>query len=233
MGFADLLIKLKIPYDSTEALTTGKDVMRFVWEQARAASAELARERGVFPNWKGSRHESDGHQLRNATVTTIAPTGTISIIADCSPGIEPLYGVCFTRHVLEDVRLTTVHPLFGELARSVGLKPERLVRRVAADVSIQDIRGIPADFRALFRTAHDITSEHHVRMQAAFQEYSDSGVSKTINLPTTASKKDVAEAFLLAYRLGCKGVTVFRTGSREKQVLTCSACPAPPLAKGV
>jgi len=234
MGFADLLIKLKIPYDSAEALATGKDVMRFVWEQARAASAELARERGVFPNWKGSRHESDGHQLRNATVTTIAPTGTISIIAGCSPGIEPLYGVCFTRHVLEDVRLTTVHPLFGELARSVGLKPERLIRRIAADVSIQDIRVIPADLRALFRTAHDLTPEHHVRMQAAFQEHSDSGVSKTINLPTTASKKDVAEAFLLAYRLGCKGVTVFRTGSREKQVLTCSACPAPPpLGKGV
>ena len=233
MGFADLLIKLKIPYDSAEALTTGKNVMRFVWEQARAASAELARERGVFPNWKGSRHESDGHRLRNATATTVAPTGTISIIADCSPGIEPLYGVCVTRHVLEDVRLTALHPLFVEQARAAGIYSERLARRVAASGSIQDIREVPAEIRSLFRTAHDITTEHHVRMQAAFQEYSDSGVSKTINLPATASKKDVVSAFLLAYRLGCKGVTVFRTGSREKQVLTCSACTTPPRAKGV
>jgi ribonucleoside-diphosphate reductase alpha chain len=233
MGFADLLIKLKIPYDSPEALTTGKNVMRFVLEQARAASAELASERGVFPNWKGSRHESEGHRLRNATVTTLAPTGTISIIADCSSGIEPLYGVCFTRHVLEDVRLTALHPLFVEQARAAGIYSERLARRVAAHGSIQEFREIPAEIRSLFRTAHDITPEHHVRMQAAFQEYSDSGVSKTINLSATASKKDVASAFLLAYRLGCKGVTVFRTGSRDKQVMTCAACTTPPLTKGI
>ena len=222
MGFADLLIMLKIPYDSTEALAMGTRVMRFVREQGRAASADLARERGEFPNWKGSRLESEGHRLRNATVTTVAPTGTISIIADCSPGIEPLYGVSFMRTVLEDVRLVTLHPLFVEMARAAGIYSERLARRVASQVSIRDIREIPQDLRRLFCTAHDVAPGHHVRMQAAFQEYSDSGVSKTINLPANATQKDVAAAYLLAYRLGCKGLTVFREGSRAKQVLTCS-----------
>jgi ribonucleoside-diphosphate reductase alpha chain len=222
MGFADLLIMLKIPYDSTEALTMGERVIRFVWEQGRAASADLAKERGEFPNWNGSRLQAAGHRLRNATVTTVAPTGTISIIADCSPGIEPLYGVSFTRNVLEEVRLVTLHPLFVELARAAGIYSERLARRVASQVSIRDIREIPEDLRRIFRTAHDVAPEHHVRMQAVFQRYSDSGVSKTINLPETATQKDVEAAYLLAYRLGCKGVTVFRTGSRAKQVLTCS-----------
>jgi len=155
-------------------------------------------------------------------VTTVAPTGTISIIADCSPGIEPLYGVSFMRNVLEDVRLVTLHPLFVGMARAAGIYSERLARRVASQVSIRDIREIPADLRRLFCTAHDVAPGHHVRMQAAFQEYSDSGVSKTINLPETATQKDVAAAYLLAYRLGCKGLTVFREGSRAKQVLTCS-----------
>jgi ribonucleoside-diphosphate reductase alpha chain len=222
MGFADLLIMLKIPYDSAEALTMGARVMRFVWEQGRAASADLARERGEFPNWSGSRLQAEGHRLRNATVTTVAPTGTISIIADCSPGIEPLYGVSFMRNVLEDVRLVTLHPLFVDMARAAGIYSERLARRVASQVSIRDIREIPEDLRRLFCTAHDVAPGHHVRMQAAFQEYSDSGVSKTINLPASATQKDVASAYLLAHRLGCKGLTVFREGSRAKQVLTCS-----------
>jgi len=222
MGFADLLITLHIPYDTDEALATGDRIMRFVWEQARAASAELARARGVFPNFKGNRLESEGHRLRNATVTTVAPTGTISIIADCSPGIEPLYGVSFTRTVMEDVRLVSLHPVFVQRARAAGVYSPRLVRRVAAHESIQGLSEIPPDLRRLFVTAHDVKPEHHVRMQAVFQKYSDSGVSKTINLPATASKKDVASALLLAYRLGCKGITVFRTGSREKQVLSCA-----------
>ena len=222
MGFADLLIMLKIPYDSAEALTMGARVMRFVWEQGRAASADLARERGEFPNWNGSRLQAEGHRLRNATVTTVAPTGTISIIADCSPGIEPLYGVSFMRNVLEDVRLVTLHPLFVGMARAAGIYSARLARRVASQVSIRDIREIPEDLRRLFCTAHDVVPGHHVRMQAAFQEYSDSGVSKTINLPASATQKDVAAAYLLAHRLGCKGLTVFREGSRAKQVLTCS-----------
>jgi ribonucleoside-diphosphate reductase alpha chain len=222
MGFADLLIKLGIPYDTKEALATGERVMKFIREQGRAASADLARGRGVFPNFKGSRLESEGQRLRNATVTTIAPTGTISIIADCSPGIEPLYGVSFTRTVMEDVRLTSLHPEFAARARAAGVHSARLIEQVAQNESIQHLTEIPSDLRRLFVTAHDVTPEHHVRMQAAFQRYSDSGVSKTINLPATATKADVASAFRLAYRLGCKGLTVFRTGSREKQVLSCA-----------
>ena len=222
MGFADLLIKLGIPYDTKEALATGERVMKFVREHGRNASADLARERGVFPNFKGSRLESEGQRLRNATVTTVAPTGTISIIADCSPGIEPLYGVSFTRTVMEDVRLTSLHPEFAARARAAGIHSARLIEQVAQNESIQHLSDIPAEIRRLFVTAHDITPEQHVRMQAAFQRYSDSGVSKTINLPATATKADVASAFRLAYRLGCKGLTVFRTGSREKQVLSCA-----------
>jgi ribonucleoside-diphosphate reductase alpha chain len=222
MGFADLLIRLDIPYDSDEALMLGERIMRFVWEQGRAASADLARTRGPFPNYKGSQLEVEGQQLRNATVTTIAPTGTLSILADCSPGIEPLYAVSFVRTVMEDVRLSALHPVFVERARAAGIYSPQLVEKVAAGESIQHVTEIPADLRRLFVTAHDISPEHHVRMQAAFQKHSDSGVSKTINLPSEATQKDVASAFLLAYRLGCKGITVFRSGSREHQVMSCA-----------
>ena len=222
MGFADLLIQLNIPYDSTEALTLAEHIMRFLWEGGREASAELAMERGVFPNFKGSRLESAGQRLRNATVTTIAPTGTISIIADCSPGIEPLYGISFVRTVMDNTRLVSLHPAFIRHAKRGGIYSKELIRRVAARESIRGLSDIPEPIRRLFVTAHDISPEHHVRMQAAFQKYSDSGVSKTINLPPTATKQDVASAFRLAYQLGCKGITVFRSGSREKQVMACA-----------
>lgn len=222
MGFADLLIKLGIPYDSAEALAVGEQVMQFIQEHGHQASAELARTRGTFPNFKGSRLESESQRLRNATVTTVAPTGTISIIADCSPGIEPLYGVSYARTVMDDVRLTALHPEFVRRARAAGIYTQQLAAKVAANESIQDLTEIPDDLRRLFVTAHDIAPEHHVRMQAAFQRYSDSGVSKTINLPARATKADVAAAFTLAYQLGCKGLTVFRTGSREHQVLSCT-----------
>ncbi|MSR23588.1 MAG: adenosylcobalamin-dependent ribonucleoside-diphosphate reductase [Nitrospiraceae bacterium] len=222
MGFADLLIKLGIPYDSAEALAVGEQVMQFIQEHGHQASAELARTRGTFPNFKGSRLESDGQRLRNATVTTVAPTGTISIIADCSPGIEPLYGVSYARTVMDDVRLTALHQEFVRRARAAGIYTPQLTAKVAANESIQDLTEVPDNLRRLFVTAHDIAPEHHVRMQAAFQRYSDSGVSKTINLPAKATKADVAAAFTLAYQLGCKGLTVFRTGSREHQVLSCT-----------
>ncbi len=221
MGFADLLIKLGIPYDTDAALKTAEALMRFVQARAHAASAELAKERGVFPSFKGSRWEAEGQRLRNATVTTIAPTGTISIIANCSPGIEPLYGLSFVRTVMEDVRLVTVHPEFIRRLRAAGLSSATLLRRVGANESIRKLTDLPTALRRLFVTAHDIAPTHHVRMQAVFQKYSDSGVSKTINLPPSATKRDVASAFLLAYRLGCKGLTVFRSGSREGQVLSC------------
>jgi len=222
MGFADLLIMLGIPYDSAEALATGEAVMRFIQEGGHAASADLARARGTFPNYKGSRLETEGRRLRNATVTTVAPTGTISIIADCSPGIEPLYGVSYARTVMDDTRLTSLHPEFVRRARAAGIYSPQLAAKVAANESIQDLAEIPDSLRRLFVTAHDVTPEQHVRMQAAFQRYSDSGVSKTINLPARATKADVASAFTLAYQLGCKGLTVFRSGSREKQVLSCT-----------
>jgi ribonucleoside-diphosphate reductase alpha chain len=222
MGFADLLIKLGIPYDTEEALAVGGQVMQFILERGRAESARLAVERGLFKNFKGSRLESEGLRLRNATVTTVAPTGTISIIADCSPGIEPLYGVSFARTVMDDVRLTSLHPEFVRRARAAGIHSPQLVAKVAANESIQDLTEIPEDLRRLFVTAHDIAPSHHVKMQAAFQRSSDSGVSKTINLPARATKADVASAFTLAYQLGCKGLTVFRTGSRDKQVLSCT-----------
>jgi ribonucleoside-diphosphate reductase alpha chain len=222
MGFADLLIKLGIPYDGAEALAIGEQVMQFIQEHGHTASAELARTRGTFPNFKGSRLESEGRRLRNATVTTVAPTGTISIIADCSPGIEPLYGVSYARTVMDDVRLTSLHPEFVRRARAAGIYSPQLAAKVAANESIQDLTEIPGDLRRLFVTAHDIAPAHHVRMQAVFQRYSDSGVSKTINLPAKATKADVASAFTLAYQLGCKGLTVFRTGSREHQVLSCT-----------
>ena len=222
MGFTDLLVKLGIPYDSAHALAVGEQIMQFIQKQGHAASAELAKTRGTFPNFKGSRLESEGRRLRNATVTTVAPTGTISIIADCSPGIEPLYGVSYARTVMDGVRLTSLHPEFVRRARAAGIYSQPLAARVAANESIQDLAEIPDDVRRLFVTAHDIAPEHHVRMQAAFQQYSDSGVSKTINLPAKAPKADVAAAFTLAYQLGCKGLTVFRSGSRDHQVLSCA-----------
>lgn len=222
MGFADLLILLGIPYNSEEALRLGEQLMRFIRERGWEASAQLAKERGAFPNYRGSRPAAQGRRLRNATVTTVAPTGTISIIADCSPGIEPIYGVSFVRTVMDDVRLTSLHPAFIRHATDAGVYAPALVERIAANESIQHLTDLPESLRRLFVTAHDIPPEQHVRMQAVFQKYSDSGVSKTINLPAGASKEEVAAAFTLAYRLGCKGLTVYRTGSREKQVMACA-----------
>jgi ribonucleoside-diphosphate reductase alpha chain len=222
MGFADLLIQLGIPYDTDEALQVGERLMGFVQSHAHAASHQLAEERGVFPAYKGSTLQANGLRRRNATVTTIAPTGTISILADCSAGIEPLYGISVTRTIMEDIKLESVHPEFLKHARVRGLPLTDLLREMGNRESIQHLTRIPEDLRRLFVTAHDIPPAHHVRMQAVFQRYSDSGVSKTINLPATATPQDVGAAFLLAHQLGCKGLTVYRSGSREHQVLACS-----------
>jgi ribonucleoside-diphosphate reductase alpha chain len=222
MGFADLLIALNIPYNSEAALHTATLLMDFFRSRAHLASANLATERGVFPAYRGSRLQALHQRHRNATVTTIAPTGSISLIADCSPGIEPIYGVQEVRRVMDDVVFTSLHPAFTRRARALGLDLASLQPDLAAHPSIQHMTHIPEELRRLFVTAHDVSPEQHVRMQAVFQRYSDSGVSKTINLPTTATKAEVAAAFLLAYQLGCKGLTVFRTGSREGQVFSCS-----------
>ena len=222
MGFADLLIHLGIPYNSDEALTVAAELMSGIQTQAHEASTQLARERGVFPAYRGSRLQTHRQRWRNATVTTIAPTGSISIIADCSAGIEPLYGIHLVRTVMDGMALASLHPAFVRHAETHGLAIPSLQRELEQSASIQHLTQLPASLRELFITAHDVSPSHHVRMQAAFQRHSDSGVSKTINLPPSATPQDVAEAFQLAHRLGCKGLTVFRSGSRRDQVLSCS-----------
>ena len=222
MGFADLLIQLGIPYDTDDALQIAERLMGFIQSQAHDASLQLAQERGVFPAYKGSRLQTQGIRRRHATVTTIAPTGTISILADCSAGIEPLYGISIVRTIMEDIRLESLHPEFLKQAQARGLPLEDLRREIGRRESIRHLTQIPEDLRRIFVIAHDITPAHHVRMQAVFQRHSDSGVSKTINLPSDATLKDVASAFLLAHELNCKGLTVYRSGSREHQVLACS-----------
>lgn len=222
MGFADLLIALGIPYDTEEALRTASRLMAFIQSHAHDASRRLAEDRGPFPGYQGSRFSQRRDPRRHATVTTIAPTGTISIIAGCSPGIEPLYAVQTVRTVMDGTRLVTLHPAFRRLARAAGLDMDRLLPHLSEAPSIGHLSLIPSHLRRLFVTAHDVDPAHHVRMQAIFQHYSDSGVSKTINLPAVATTAQVADAFLLAYRLGCKGLTVFRTGSRGQQVLSCT-----------
>jgi ribonucleoside-diphosphate reductase alpha chain len=222
MGFADLLIALNIPYDSEVAIQQATSLMSFVRAQAHEASHSLGAQRGWFPAHRSSRLQSSHMQRRNATVTTIAPTGTISLIAGCSAGIEPLYGVRVLRRAMDGLELTMVHPAFARMIRAHGLDLAQIQTDLGASPSIQHVTRIPKEIRRLFVTAHDVAPRQHVRMQAAFQRWSDSGVSKTINLPSTATESDVAEAFLLAHELKCKGLTVFRSGSREAQVLSCS-----------
>ncbi len=219
MGFADLLIKLGITYDSEEGLAFAEKVMKFVDDEAWEESRILAEERGVMPHYEGSRHEARGDRVRNATVTTIAPTGTISMIAGCSGGIEPLFAVAFMRRQA-DMELPDVNPEFVKVAKERGFYSEELMKKVAEHGSVRDLLEIPEDVRSVWVTSHDITPEWHVRMQAAFQKYTSMGISKTINLPSEASPKDVEDAYRLAYSLNCKGIAVYRDGSRDAQVLS-------------
>lgn len=222
MGFADMLVKLGISYDSTEALDTAGKVMGFIKDKAWEASARLAERRGVFPNFKGSIYdEGRGPKLRNATITTVAPTGTLSIIADCSSGIEPLYALRYTRRVMDDIELEFINTAFVETAKREGFYSEGLIEMLAGIPSIQGLPEIPAGIKKVFVTTFDIEAGQHIKMQAAFQKYTDNAVSKTINLPRLATKEDVREAYLMAYKSGCKGITLYRYGSREKQVLAC------------
>ena len=221
MGFADLLIQLGIPYDSREALKIAEELMKFVSKESMEASKELADERGVFPAFEGSIYDKgDGPRIRNATRTTIAPTGTLSIIAGCSSGIEPLFALSYTRTILEGTQLAEVNPLFEEAANREGFYSEELKQEVAKRGNLRDIEGIPEKAQRLFVTSHDITPEWHVRMQAAFQKHTDNAVSKTVNFPHNSTGEDVARVYMLAYKEGCKGITIYRDRSRDSQVLS-------------
>ncbi len=221
MGFADMLIKLGIPYNSEEALKTAEKVMRFICDKATEASEELAKERGVFPAFEDSVYGIAGKpKVRNATRTTIAPTGTLSIFAGCSSGIEPLFALSYVRNILDGDGLVEVNQLFEEVAKREGFYSEELMRGLATHGSLRGMDGVPEWVQRLFIIAHDISPEWHVRMQAAFQKNTDSAVSKTINFPSSATREDIAQAYRLAYREGCKGITIYRDRSKDKQVLS-------------
>jgi ribonucleoside-diphosphate reductase alpha chain len=224
MGFADMLLEMGIPYNSDEAVKLGEKVMKFITDEGRTMSEELARERGAFPNFKGSIYDKPGQApVRNATVTTIAPTGTLSIIAGCSSGIEPLFGLTFIRRVMDGAELLEVNPVFERVAKERGFYSDELMKEIAEHGGCTNVSTVPEAVQKVFVTAHDITPEWHIRMQAAFQKYTDNAVSKTVNFPHSATQKDVEKVYLLAYRLGCKGVTIYRDGSRDEQVLSTGA----------
>ncbi len=221
MGFADALLMLGIPYNSEAALETGEKIAGFISEKARAASARLAGERGVFPNFRGSIHDrAGGQRLRNATVLSIAPTGTISIIAGCSSGIEPLFALAFIRNVMEGTRLLETNSEFEKVARERDFFSPDLMERVAQQGTLQGLADIPEDVHRVFVTDWDIKPEWHVRMQAVFQKYTDNSVSKTVNLPPDSTTEDIRQIYTLAHSLKCKGITVYRYGSKRQQVLT-------------
>jgi ribonucleoside-diphosphate reductase alpha chain len=232
MGFADLLYLLKIPYNSEAALAVAEELMHFIQDEAHAASRALAEKRGAFLNFDQSIYNQKGAApLRNATLTTIAPTGTLSIIANCSSGIEPLFALSFVRNVMDNDRLLEVNPIFEAVAKARGFYSQELMETIARQCSLQHVEGIPDDIKAIFVTAHDVAPEWHLRMQAVFQKHTDNAVSKTVNLPRDATAEDVRKIYDLAYQLGCKGVTIYRDGSKANQVLSTGASGATVIEK--
>ena len=223
MGFADMLIKLGIPYDSEEALQIASNIMHSINEEAYKASVELANERGIFPAFSGSIYDvPDGPRLRNASCTTIAPTGTLSIIAGCSSGIEPLFALSYIRNILDGAQLVEVNPYFEEVAKSQGFYSEELIHQLATGTQLHTLEGTPDNIKRLFVTAHEISPEWHVRMQAAFQKSTDNAVSKTVNFPQEATQEDITKVYMMAYQEELKGITVYRDRSREAQPLSTS-----------
>ncbi len=220
MGFADMLIELGISYNSNETVSTADKVMGFIKEEAVKASVELAEKRGVFPSFEGSIYDREGGpRLRNATLTTIAPTGTLSIIASASSGIEPLFALVYYKEVMDKDKLPEVNEEFKRIAKDWLFYSDDLMKKVAQKGGVQDLEEVPEDIKKSFIPSHDISPEWHVKIQAAFQRHTDNAVSKTINFPQEAKITDVRRAYILAYKLGCKGVTIYRDKSREEQVL--------------
>ncbi|MFH1630755.1 MAG: adenosylcobalamin-dependent ribonucleoside-diphosphate reductase [Candidatus Aenigmatarchaeota archaeon] len=220
MGFANMLTQLRISYDSKNAVELAENLMKFIKYEATNASEELGKRRGSFPNIKSSVWFKKCKAMRNSTVTTIASTGTLSIIANCSSGIEPLFAISYIRNILDGRKLVETDHYFEQTAKEKKFFNHTIMAKIAKSDSIQPIKEIPADVRKIFKTAHDVSPEQHVRMQAAFQKYTDNAVSKTINLPKTSSIKDIEKAFMLAYKLKCKGITAYRYGSKPNQVFS-------------
>jgi len=222
MGFAHFLIRLGIPYNSEKALEMAQSVMHFIQQKGWEASAELAARRGVFPNYKGSLYDrAGGPRLRNATVTTIAPTGTLSLLANCSSGIEPLYAIRYVRRALEEMEFEILDPLFQEMGEEEGFLTLGVEQALSEGRTLKELDSIPERIKDLFVTAFEISPSWHIKMQAVFQRYTDNAVSKTINFPRNATPSDVKEAYLMAYRERCKGITVYRSGSKPSQILSC------------
>lgn len=229
MGFADLLAQLQIPYASAEAVEAAEKIMKFIQLQGYLESERLANERGTFPNYEGSIYDGE-RKMRNATITTIAPTGTISMICGASSGVEPIFAVAYTKNVLDGNSFVEVNPLFEGYAQEYGFASPQLMAKIAETGSVQGLDEVPAWVQEAFLTASEIPSEWHIQIQAAFQKYTDNAVSKTINFANAATREDIARAFLLAYELNCKGLTVYRDGSRDEQVLSFGTAKEQPAA---
>lgn len=218
MGWADALLRLKIPYNSEQAVRLAETVMRAVTEAGREESRELAKARGTFPLFQESTLDQELPQ-RNATVTTIAPTGTLSLLASCSSGVEPIFGYVYIRNIMDGTEMIEVNPILREVLEERGLYSDELMKKIAKQGSLEGIEEIPEEIRRVFVSAHEVSPEFHIRMQAAFQRHTDNAVSKTVNFCNSATREEVAEVYKLAFRLGCKGVTIYRDGSRSEQVL--------------
>lgn len=223
MGFADALYILRVPYNSDEGLAFGEKIMKFINDESHDASEKLAKERGCFTNWEGSIWGS--RKMRNATTTTIAPTGTISIIANCSGGIEPLFSLAFLRNILDGKQLIEVNKVFENIAKESGHYSKELIDKIVTEGTLANCKDIPENIRKVFVCAHDISSKWHVRMQAAFQKHCDSSISKTINLPAEATNKDIEDVYNMAWKLNCKGITVYRNGCRASQPMSLKDKP--------
>ena len=228
MGWADMLYQLRVPYDSEEGIKLAKKIAKFIQDESWQMSEDLVNEKGVFPRWKESSFVKAGRKVRNVAITTIAPTGSISMLADASSGIEPVFALAYTKNVVEDAGLSYINKFFAkELDDSLWSDGDaehkvrdRMVREVAEQGSVAHISGVPEEVKSVYRTAHDIDPVWHVQMQAAWQKYTDNAVSKTINFPHTATIDDVESAYMMAWKSGCKGITIYRDGSKDIQILS-------------